>query len=245
METSRKVILLQMTSLIMSRMMTQSEMMATHGHSPPNKGLTSETRRSRDISHHVGHDGRVRGLGGLRRGRDKNFGGGAGQRPRLEVPEGFDLSTAERQEDGQFCVYKKLSLEGKCTSHEHPIMNCWMSELIDRCRQHVLYVFYWQQNFRINANQRKLHSSWTLDNVLLNVWVNRHVSRFKLCSIGNNTLDKCKHLMWEKFHLTPTKENLSTPKKQKVQTKFIVPILDLMGGIFRTVYLEHDQKGYF
>ena len=115
METSRKVILLQMTSLIMSRMMTQSEMMATHGHTTLNKGLSSDTRRSRDVSHHVNHEGRVRGFGGLRRGRDKNLGLGGGQRPRLEVPEGFDLSTAERQEDGQFCVYKKLSLEGKCT----------------------------------------------------------------------------------------------------------------------------------
>lgn len=118
METSRKVILLQMTSLIMSRMMTQSEMMASHGHSMLNNGITSETRRSRDISHHVGQDGRVRGFG-LRRGRDKSLGAGGGQRPRLEVPEGFDLSTAEKQEDGQFCVYKKLSLEGKRTSHEH------------------------------------------------------------------------------------------------------------------------------
>ena len=114
METSRKVILLQMTSLIMSRMMTQSEMMATHGHTTLNKRLSSDTRRSRDISNHVDHDGRFRGFGGLRRGRDKTLGlGGGGQRPRLEVPEGFDLSTAERQEDGQFCVYKKLSLEGK------------------------------------------------------------------------------------------------------------------------------------
>ena len=30
----------------------------------------------------------------------------------LEVPDGFDLRTGERQEDGQFCVYKKLDLEG-------------------------------------------------------------------------------------------------------------------------------------
>lgn len=123
METSRKVILLQMTSLIMSRMMTQSEMMAAHGVPMLNKGLASESRISRDISHHVGHDGRVRSFGGFRRGRDKNLGPGGGQRPRLEVPEGFDLSTAERQEDGQFCVYKKLSLEGKqiYTSYGHSI----------------------------------------------------------------------------------------------------------------------------
>ena len=187
METSRKVILLQMTSLIMSRMMTQSEMMASHGHSPPNKGLTSETRRSRDISHHVGHDGRVRGLGGLRRGRDKNLGPGGGQRPRLEVPEGFDLSTAERQEDGQFCVYKKLSLEGKCTSHEHSIMNCWMSELIYSCRKHVL-CFLLTTTLLDKWKSCKMHSSWTFDNVLLNVWVNRQMSepRF-MFSIGNNT----------------------------------------------------------
>ena len=32
--------------------------------------------------------------------------------PPADVPEGFDLSTVEPQEDGQFCVFKKLSIEG-------------------------------------------------------------------------------------------------------------------------------------
>ena len=30
----------------------------------------------------------------------------------LQIPDGFDLRTGERQEDGQFCVFKNLELEG-------------------------------------------------------------------------------------------------------------------------------------
>ena len=66
----------------------------------------------------MGRDGRVR-IVSLRRGRDKNLQGslggslGGSSRPVLDVPEGFDLSSAEQQEDGQFCVYKKLSIEGE------------------------------------------------------------------------------------------------------------------------------------
>ena len=29
-----------------------------------------------------------------------------------QIPDGFDPRTAEQQEDGQLCVFKKLSLEG-------------------------------------------------------------------------------------------------------------------------------------
>ena len=98
----RKVVLLQMTlSLVMTKMM-MTEMMNKR----KDQVRLTDTRNTRDIGHHIGRDGRVRGF---RRGRDKNLGGG---RPVLDVPDGFDLSSAERQEDGQFCVYKKLSLEG-------------------------------------------------------------------------------------------------------------------------------------
>ena len=87
MDKSRKVIrlqMLQMTSLIMSRMMTQAEMMSP------------DPRTPRDIAHHVGPDS-----------------GDSRRRPVLNPPDGFDISTAERQDDGQFCVFKKLSIEGK------------------------------------------------------------------------------------------------------------------------------------
>jgi len=37
------------------------------------------------------------------------------------IPEGFDLSSVEPQEDGQFCVFKKLSLEG---IEKIPVQQC-------------------------------------------------------------------------------------------------------------------------
>ena len=98
----RKVVLLQMTlSLVTSKLM-MTEMLKKR----KDQVLLGDTRNTRDIGQHIGRDGRVRAF---RRGRDKNLGG---DRPVLDVPDGFDLSSAERQEDGQFCVYKKLSLEG-------------------------------------------------------------------------------------------------------------------------------------
>ena len=115
MDLKRKVLLLQMTTMIMSKMMTQLEMIKQKTSfddaklSSDQRSL-SEKRHSRDISHHVDQNGRVRSFRG-RQGRDKPSVSGD-TRPVLEVPPGFDLSTAERQEDGQFCVYKRLSLEG-------------------------------------------------------------------------------------------------------------------------------------
>ena len=38
-----------------------------------------------------------------------------------DIPEGFDLSSVEPQEDGQFCVFKKLSLEG---IEKIPVQQC-------------------------------------------------------------------------------------------------------------------------
>jgi len=32
--------------------------------------------------------------------------------PPADIPEGFDLSTVEPQEDGQFCVFKTIPIEG-------------------------------------------------------------------------------------------------------------------------------------
>ena len=58
-------------------------------------------RSSRDISSHISPSGRVQP-----RLEAEDF------RPHLQLPQGFDPGTAEQQEDGQLCVFKKLSLEG-------------------------------------------------------------------------------------------------------------------------------------
>ena len=58
-------------------------------------------RSSRDIASHIGPSGRV---------QPREEGGDF--RPHLQLPQGFDPGTAEEQEDGQLCVFKKLSLEG-------------------------------------------------------------------------------------------------------------------------------------
>ena len=44
------------------------------------------------------------------------------------IPEGFDLSSVEPQEDGQFCVFKKLSLEG---IEKIPVQQCVHKVKID------------------------------------------------------------------------------------------------------------------
>jgi len=44
-----------------------------------------------------------------------------GVQPPEDIPEGFDLSTVEAQEDGQFCVFKKLTLEG---IEKIPVQQC-------------------------------------------------------------------------------------------------------------------------
>ena len=44
-----------------------------------------------------------------------------GLQPPSDLPDGFDLSTVEEQEDGQFCVFKKLSLEGL---EKIPVQQC-------------------------------------------------------------------------------------------------------------------------
>ena len=44
-----------------------------------------------------------------------------GVQPPADLPAGFDLSTVEAQEDGQFCVFKKLSLEG---IEKIPVQQC-------------------------------------------------------------------------------------------------------------------------
>ena len=38
-----------------------------------------------------------------------------------DIPEGFDLSTVEPGDDGQFCVFKKLTLEG---IEKIPVQQC-------------------------------------------------------------------------------------------------------------------------
>ena len=45
----------------------------------------------------------------------------AGISPPSDVPAGFDLSTVEEQEDGQFCVYKELTIE---SIEKTPVQQC-------------------------------------------------------------------------------------------------------------------------
>ena len=66
-------------------------------------------RHPRDISTHIGPSGRVQPQ------ESEDF------RPRLQLPQGFDPSSAQQQEDGQLCVFKKLSLEGLCCVRSPPV----------------------------------------------------------------------------------------------------------------------------
>ena len=44
-----------------------------------------------------------------------------GTRMPTDIPEGFDLSSVEPQDDGQFCVFKKITLEG---IEKIPVQQC-------------------------------------------------------------------------------------------------------------------------
>ena len=44
-----------------------------------------------------------------------------GMRMPADIPEGFDLSSVEPQDDGQFCVFKKITLEG---IEKIPVQQC-------------------------------------------------------------------------------------------------------------------------
>ena len=44
-----------------------------------------------------------------------------GTRMPADIPEGFDLSSVEPQDDGQFCVFKKITLEG---IEKIPVQQC-------------------------------------------------------------------------------------------------------------------------
>ena len=67
-------------------------------------------RSNRDISNHISPSGGV---------QPRQEGGDL--RPHLQLPQGFDMSTGQQQEDGQFCVFKKLSLEG---IEKVPVQQC-------------------------------------------------------------------------------------------------------------------------
>merc|ERR550532_1152754 len=44
-----------------------------------------------------------------------------GMRLPADIPEGFDLSSVEPQDDGQFCVFKKITLDG---IEKIPVQQC-------------------------------------------------------------------------------------------------------------------------
>ena len=73
-------------------------------------------RLNRDTSQHLDHNlepipfpGSEQGLG-LPQAGGRELPGGIV--PPADIPEGFDLSTVEPQEDGQFCVFKTIPIEG-------------------------------------------------------------------------------------------------------------------------------------
>ena len=99
--------LLQLTALTHS-----VTMMGIRGKKPnilKSKTPSKDQRSYRDISKQLRHQrGKSRQLGSRQLVQEeRDF------RPPLDLPDGFDPSTAERQEDGQFCVFKKLRLEGE------------------------------------------------------------------------------------------------------------------------------------
>merc|ERR1711997_363189 len=105
------LLLWSLPSLTISKMMVMSggEMMknkdmedviASHGLNIPSK------RPIRDLDNHL--DDSLQPLP-------------PGVQPPADLPEGFDLSTVEAQEDGQFCVFKKLALEG---IEKIPVQQC-------------------------------------------------------------------------------------------------------------------------
>ena len=84
---------------------------------PQNDLLTAAQRPNRDTSDHLdenlepipfptGQDATDLRLGGL----DAQL--PPGVVPPTDLPEGFDPSTLEQQDDGQFCVYKTIPVEG-------------------------------------------------------------------------------------------------------------------------------------
>ena len=97
--------LIQMKDLVMMKMM-----MGLKGKHKMGKPMITKSsvlrkefvRRDRDISNHITPNGRLK----QRQEEAEDL------RPHLQLPQGFDPSTVEKQEDGQFCVFKKLSLEG-------------------------------------------------------------------------------------------------------------------------------------
>merc|ERR1711953_24293 len=105
------LLLWSLPSLTMSKMMVMSggEMMKNKDMEDVivSHGLTIPSKRPiRDLDNHL--DDSLQPLP-------------PGVQPPADLPEGFDLSTVEAQEDGQFCVFKKLSLEG---IEKIPVQQC-------------------------------------------------------------------------------------------------------------------------
>ena len=78
-------------------------------------------RSNRDISNHISPNGEVKPR---QEGEDI--------RPHLQLPQGFDPSTGQQQEDGQFCVFKKLSLEGLYRDLTTVIIYCGHCQVLRR-----------------------------------------------------------------------------------------------------------------
>ena len=72
--------------------------------------LPASSRTNRDIDNHI-DNGQI----------DAGVPLPPGMRLPGDIPEGFDLSSVEPQEDGQFCVFKKIELEG---IEKIPVQQC-------------------------------------------------------------------------------------------------------------------------
>ena len=82
---------------------------------PSNNLILAAQRQNRDTSDHLDHNlepqfPNVQQAVDLRQGGDNELPGGI--RPPADIPEGFDPSSLEPQDDGQFCVFKTIPVEG-------------------------------------------------------------------------------------------------------------------------------------
>ena len=79
--------------------------------------MTSAQRQNRDTSEYLDDNLEPLPLSEVQQAVDLRQGGAdlalpAGIVPPADIPEGFDPASLEAQDDGQFCVYKTIPVEG-------------------------------------------------------------------------------------------------------------------------------------
>ena len=94
--------------LVMMPMMVNTKMMMSLGKDKTVMKKDLKSRPSRDLDNFINTDTPSPSLP-------------PGMTLPADIPEGFDLSTVEPGDDGQFCVFKKLTLEG---IEKIPVQQC-------------------------------------------------------------------------------------------------------------------------